>query len=165
MVVIHEPKSLRNQWRLSPTTSRSRPIHSLQNASFNKKNFQKEAKESTGEEDREPQKRDCEMDRTNATAESRSARTEQFSLYLWSFPSFSSAARRSSLWRSGSVTESHSSPKVSPLDSLSTPTATVAGAAIGSGADAWFWGHSVWVSPRHHSMQKQEIETSSWASM
>ena len=82
MVVIHEPKSLRNQWRLSPTTSRSRPIHSLQNASFNKKNFQKEVKESTGEEDREPQKRDYEMDRTNATAKSRSARTEQFSLYL-----------------------------------------------------------------------------------
>ena len=82
MVVIHEPKSLRNQRRLSPTTSRSRPIHSLQNAAFNNKIFQKEAKESTGEEDREPQKRDCEMDRTNATAESRSARTEQFSLYL-----------------------------------------------------------------------------------
>ena len=82
MVVIREPKSLRSQRHLSPTTSKSRPIHSLQNAAFNNKIFQKEAKEYTGEEDCEPQKQDCEMDRTNAVAESRSARTEQFSLYL-----------------------------------------------------------------------------------
>ncbi|KAK7836705.1 mannosylglycoprotein endo-beta-mannosidase [Quercus suber] len=37
---------------------------------FNNKIFQKEAKESTGEEDREPQKQDYETDRTNVAVES-----------------------------------------------------------------------------------------------
>ena len=49
MVVIREPKSLRKRRRLSPPTSSSRPIHSLQNAAFNNNFFFKKKQKNLQE--------------------------------------------------------------------------------------------------------------------